>query len=73
MGQNVNVAADSLPGHSFHGRVIQVGCSAGQKKFSTGDAKEKMDVNVVEVLVQLEQSATLKLGVRVTTYYESAK
>jgi HlyD family secretion protein len=72
-GQNVRVTADSCPGHAFRGRVTQIGSSAGQKKFSTGETREKMDVNVIEVLVQLEQPGALKLGARVTAYFETAK
>ena len=71
-GQSVRITADSCPGQTFRGRLTQIGFSAGQKKFSTGESRERMDVNVVEALVQVEQPGALKLGARVTAYFEAA-
>ena len=71
VGQRARLTADSCPGQTFHGKVTQIGASAGQKKFSTGETKEKMDVNVIETLVQIENPGDLKLGTRVTAYFES--
>jgi HlyD family secretion protein len=72
VGQRVRITADSCPGQTFNGTLKQIGSSAGQKKFSTGQTREKMDVNVIEALVQVDSPADLKLGVRVTAFFGEA-
>ena len=69
-GQGVTITSDAFPGKTIHGHLSTIGASAGQKKFSTGEAKEHMDVNVVEALVTIDEPTMLKLGSRVTAFFE---
>jgi len=70
-GQLVHVAADAFRQKTFTGKVQRVSESAGQKRFSTGEAKERMDVKVVETIIVLDESCPFKLGLRVTVNFES--
>jgi HlyD family secretion protein len=72
-GQKVQITSDSCPGKTFAGTVTQLSNSAGPKKFSTGEAKERQDVNIVETLVRIDEPTPLKLGVRVTAIFETGK
>lgn len=69
VGQRVHVTADAFPEKKFAGRVTWLSDAAGQKRFSTGEAKEKMDVKVVETVIQLDGKCPLKLGLRVTAWF----
>jgi HlyD family secretion protein len=70
VGQAVRISADAYPGQHFKGRIVSIGNSAGQKRFTTGDAAERMDVKVVETLIGLETNCPLKTGIRVTAYFD---
>jgi len=69
VGQRVYVTADAFPGKKFPGRVTWLSDAAGQKRFSTGEARERMDVKVVETMIQLDEKCPLKLGLRVTAWF----
>jgi HlyD family secretion protein len=69
-GQKVQITSDACPGKSFKGTVVMLSNSAGPKKFNTGEAKEKMDINVVETLIKIDEPTPLKLGVRVTAIFD---
>lgn len=71
-GQRVKITADAFGETCFHGRVEMVGSAAGEKPFNTGDAREKQDVRVIETLVRLDEPAPLKLGLRVTAFFDMA-
>lgn len=72
-GQNVLVTADAFGTQSFSGRVAGVSCAAGEKRFSTGEAKEHRDVRIVETLIAFDQAPPLKLNLRVTVHFYLAK
>lgn len=72
-GQHCRITADAFPGRFFPASVERVSNAAGQKRFSTGEAKERMDVKVVEAIVKLDSPETLKLGMRVTVLFELAE
>ena len=72
-GQHVRVTAEAFPGRTFKGHVELLCASAGEKPFSTGEAHERHDVRVVNVLVALDGEAPLKLGLRVRTYFQNDK
>jgi hypothetical protein len=42
----------------------------GPKQIATGDPSERLDVNVLEVLLELEPGAPLVVGQRVIAYVE---
>lgn len=68
-GQKVKVTADAYGNQSFSGRVERVSHAAGEKRFSTGEARERRDVKIVETLIAFDQPPPLKLGLRVTTSF----
>jgi HlyD family secretion protein len=69
-GQNVKIRAEAYDDQLFDGMVERVGASAGEKPFSTGEAKERNDVKVIETIVKLGPNCPLKLGLRVTASFE---
>jgi multidrug resistance efflux pump len=77
VGQRVKITADALEkGKYFTGSVAQISHVTGQKRFSTGEAKERMDVKIIETIVKFDSpppARFLKLGLRVTAYFEIAK
>lgn len=77
VGQHVRITADALgEGKFFSGTVEQVSHVTGQKRFSTGEAKERMDVKIVETIVKFDSpppAKLVKLGLRVTALFEVAK
>jgi HlyD family secretion protein len=70
-GQSVRVTAEAFPNRMFRGHVELICDSAGEKPFSTGEAQERHDVRVINVLVSLDESQNLKLGLRVRAYFDT--
>ena len=70
LGQRTIVSADGFPGRRFEGRVIELGHTMGRKSVLSGDPAEKADRDVLEVIIELDQSAKeLPVGLRVTVQY----
>lgn len=71
-GQRVVVLVDAFPDKTFPGKVSSVGALMGRKKVRTGDPAEKSDRDVLEVLIDLEQTdKRLAVGLRVTVRFLS--
>lgn len=70
-GMKVRVRAEAFGTKDFYGRVEVVGAAAGQKRFSTGEAKERQDVKVVETIISFDEQPPFKLGLRVTAFFET--
>ena len=70
-GQKVLVTCEAYRGQYFPGQVAFVSHSAGQKRFNTGNPRERMDVKVVECVIILENPSPFKLGLPVTAYIDS--
>lgn len=72
VGQRVVVLVDAFPEKMFSGKISSVGALMGRKKVRTGDPAEKSDRDVLEVLVDLEQTdRRLAVGLRVTVRFLS--
>lgn len=69
-GQRVRVTAEAYGDRTFAGRVERVSNAAGEKRFSTGEARERRDVKIVETTVLFDETPPLKLGLRVTVLFE---
>lgn len=75
-GQRVKITADALRERGIPyvaGTVVLRGNEAGQKRFSTGEAREKMDVKVVQTIIRLDtsdQACPFLLNLRVDVYFE---
>jgi ABC exporter DevB family membrane fusion protein len=71
-GQRVVVLIDAFPEKRFTGKVSGIGALMGRKKVRTGDPAEKSDRDVLEVLVDLDQTdQRLAVGLRVTVQFLS--
>ncbi len=70
LGQRTIVSADGFPGRQFDGRVIELGHVMGRKTVLSGDPTEKADRDILEVIIELDQSAKeLPIGLRVTAQF----
>jgi multidrug resistance efflux pump len=70
LGQKTIVTADGFPGRQFNGRVVELAHVMGRRSVLSGDPAEKADRDVLEVIVELDQSANeLPVGLRVTVQY----
>jgi len=70
VGQPVRVTADAFGPRSFAGKVASISHAAGEKRFLTGEAREMRDVKIVETLVSFDEPPPLKLGLRVSVFFQ---
>jgi len=67
LGQTVIVTADGFPGQKFEGQVIHISDSMRAKSVLSDDPSQKVDRDVLEVLIELQHTKEdLPLGLRVT-------
>lgn len=70
LGQSVIVLADAYPDTKFAGKVSRVGAVMGRKKVRTGDPAEKSDRDVLEVLIDLDDTERhLVVGLRTSVQF----
>jgi multidrug resistance efflux pump len=72
MGAAGYVTLSALPGQRIRGKVVDVARRMGRKNVRTDDPVERLDVKILEVVLELEKPAGLVPGIRVTAYVESA-
>ena len=65
LGQRAHVTATAYGDRRFEGRVIRVGRILGRKNIRTDEPRERVDMKILEVLVELDQGASLPIGLRV--------
>ncbi|MBV9761794.1 MAG: efflux RND transporter periplasmic adaptor subunit [Acidobacteriaceae bacterium] len=68
VGESAYVTAAAFGERRFAGRVIRVASALGRKKTRTGEPSERVDTRVLETLIELDSSASLPLGLRVTCF-----
>jgi HlyD family secretion protein len=68
IGQQAWVSAQAYGAKKFPGRVIRVGEVLGRKEIHTDDPAERVDIKVLECLVQLSPGTQLPIGLRVDTF-----
>jgi multidrug resistance efflux pump len=72
LGQRVLIEADALDGKKLKGSVGQISDMMGRKSISTGDPADKSDRDVLEAIIDLEDSSRpLPIGFRVTVQFLS--
>lgn len=76
VGQKVELEALLARGQPLHGTVLRIGNSMGRKKVESNDPNERVDVRVLEVLIDLDDkgdgsagSLVLPLGLRVNVSF----
>jgi HlyD family secretion protein len=71
LGASGYVTLSAYPGRRFPGKVVEVGLRMGRKNFRTDDPVERLDVKILEVVLQVSEPGGLVPGIRVTGYIES--
>ncbi len=64
LGRRVRAEAEPFPGLLIEGRVVRLGRTMGRKTVKAQDPNERQDVRVREVLIDLDITADLPLGLR---------
>ena len=64
------VTLSAFPGRRFAGKVVEVGARMGRKNIRTDDPVERLDVKILEVVLQIDEPEGLVPGIRVTGYIE---
>jgi HlyD family secretion protein len=67
-GQRVEVTADAFPNRRFGGIVFRVSQRLGAKAVQTGRPAEKVDMKVLQMLIDLDPGVKLPAGLRVDAY-----
>ena len=70
IGQTATVRCDSDPSHPQTGVVERISPSTGRKRFSTGDARERNDGRIIEVVIRLNEAVNWPVSFRVTAYFD---
>jgi HlyD family secretion protein len=74
LGQKVIIQADALNGKKLTGSVAKISDMMGRKSISTGDPADKSDRDVLEAVIDLEDSSRpLPIGLRVTVQFLASK
>jgi multidrug resistance efflux pump len=65
------VTLSAFSDRRFPGKVVEVGARMGRKNVRTDDPVERLDVKILEVLLQIDEREGLVPGIRVTGYIEA--
>lgn len=65
IGRSATITADAFPARAFKGQVVQIGQRMGRRNIQSDRPAEKVDVKILEAVIELEQSARLPIGLRV--------
>lgn len=72
LGEQVLIQADALEGRKLSGSVARISPIMGRKSIDTGDPSDKSDRDVLEVIIDLDDSSRpLPIGLRVTVQFLS--
>jgi len=71
VGQKAYVTADAYGKQKFWGHVVRVGEQLGPKNVRTDEPSERVDVKILETLVELDKGVELPVGLRVDTFVVS--
>ncbi len=68
LGQKAYVTADAYGKQKFWGKVVRVGEQLGPKNVRTDEPTERVDVKILETLIELDKGVQLPVGLRVDTF-----
>jgi len=72
VGQTVIIQADALEGKKLRGLVSRISAMMGRKSINTGDPSDKSDRDILEAVIDLDNSSRpLPIGLRVTVQFLS--
>ena len=70
VGQKVVIQADAIEGKKLPGSVTSISAMMGRKSISTGDPADKSDRDILEAVIDLDDSSRpLPIGLRVTVQF----
>jgi HlyD family secretion protein len=65
------VTLSAFPGRRFPGKVVEIGVRMGRKNVRTDDPVERLDVKILEVVLEVDEPEGLVPAIRVTGYIEA--
>lgn len=68
LGQRAYVTADAYGDKRFPGHVVRIGEELGRKNVRTDEPTERVDMKILETLVELDHGVELPVGLRVNAY-----
>jgi ABC exporter DevB family membrane fusion protein len=68
VGQRAYVTADAYGDKRFPGHVVRIGEELGRKNVRTDEPTERVDMKILETLVELDKGVDLPIGLRVNAY-----
>ncbi len=71
-GARVLVTADAYPDRAFEGRIVRIGRRMGRKNVRTDEPTQRIDVKILEVVVDLGDVEALIVGQRVMAWVASS-
>jgi HlyD family secretion protein len=72
IGQKAYVTADAYGNRKFWGRIVRIGQELGRKNIRTDEPTEHVDTKILETLIQLDDGASLPIGLRVDSFILAA-
>lgn len=70
LNQTAWVTAPAYGDRKFTGRVVQIGQALGRKNVRTDEPTERVDVKILETLVELDPGQQLPVGLRVDAFIQ---
>jgi len=70
LGQTAWVTAPAYGDQRFTGKVVEIGQSLGRKNIRTDEPTERVDVKILETLVELDPGQRLPVGLRVDSFIQ---
>jgi multidrug resistance efflux pump len=68
LGQRAYVTADAYGDKRFPGHVVRIGEELGRKNVRTDEPTERVDMKILETLVELDKAVELPVGLRVNAH-----
>ena len=68
LGQSAYVMADAYGSQRFAGYVVRIGQELGRKNVRTDEPTERVDMKILETLIELDSGADLPVGLRVNAF-----
>lgn len=73
VGQAAYVTADAYGKERFAGHVVRIGQELGRKNVRTDEPTERVDMKILETLVELDSGIELPVGLRVNAFIAQGK
>jgi HlyD family secretion protein len=73
LNQKAYVTADAYGDKKFWGYVVRIGQELGRKNVRTDEPTERVDMKILETLIQLDDRTELPIGLRVNSFITTEK